>query len=42
MQCGHRGYKNNADVLGAINVLEQGYRLLACKEPVQSGRLMKP
>lgn len=25
-------YKNNADVVGAINVLERGYRLLACGE----------
>jgi putative transposase len=26
------GYENHADVVGAINVLERGYRLLACGE----------
>lgn len=31
------GYKNHADVVGAINILERGYRLLACGELVQSG-----
>jgi putative transposase len=35
------GYENHADVVGAINVLERGYRLLACGESVQSGRSMK-
>ena len=35
------GYKNHADVVGAINILERGYRLLACGESVQSGRSMK-
>ena len=35
------GYENHADVVGAINVLERGQRLLACGEPVQSGRSMK-
>jgi putative transposase len=35
------GYENNADVVGAINVLERGYRLLACGESVQSGRSAK-
>ena len=35
------GYKNNADVVGAINVLERGYRLLACGESVQLGRSVK-
>ncbi len=29
MQC---GYENNADVVGAINILERGHRLLACGE----------
>jgi putative transposase len=28
--CVECGYENNADVVGAINVLERGYRLLAC------------
>ena len=34
-------YENHADVVGAINVLERGYRLLACGESAQSGRSMK-
>ena len=39
--CVDCGYENNADVVGAINVLERGYRLLACGESVQSGRSVK-
>ncbi len=35
------GYANHADVVGAINVLERGYRLLACGESAQLGRSMK-
>ena len=35
------GYENNADVVGAISILAQGHRVLACGEPVQSGRSMK-
>jgi putative transposase len=35
------GYENHADVVGAINVLERGYRLLARGESVQSGHSMK-
>ena len=34
-------YENDADVVGAINVLERGYRLLARGESVQSDRSMK-
>jgi putative transposase len=34
-------YENHADVVGAINVLERGYRLLARGESVQSDRSMK-
>ena len=34
------GYENHADVVGAINILERGYRLLA-GESVQSDRSMK-
>ena len=30
--CVDCGYENNADVVGAINVLERGQRLLACGE----------
>lgn len=39
--CVDCGYENHADVVGAINVLERGYRLLACGEPAQSGRSTK-
>jgi putative transposase len=39
--CVDCGYDNHADVVGAINVLERGYRLLACGESAQSGRSMK-
>lgn len=35
------GYENHADVVGAINVLERGQRLLACGGSAQSGRSMK-
>ena len=31
------GYENHADVVGAINILERGHRLLACGEVVRSG-----
>jgi len=31
----------NSDLIGAINVLERGQRLLACGEPVQSGHSVK-
>ena len=39
--CVDCGYENHADVVGAINVLERGYRLLACGESAQSGRSKK-
>ena len=35
--CVSCGYENNADVVGAINILERGHRLLACGELAQSG-----
>ena len=35
--CVDCGYENNADVVGAINILERGHRLLACGELAQSG-----
>ena len=35
--CVDCGYENNADVVGAINVLERGHRLLACGELAQLG-----
>lgn len=36
--CVSCGYTNHADVVGAINILERGRRLLACGEEMQSGR----
>lgn len=40
-ECVECGYENHADVVGAINVLERGQRLLACGETAQLGRSMK-
>ena len=39
--CVECGYKNHADVVGAINIVERGHRLLACGEMAQSGRSKK-
>jgi putative transposase len=39
--CVDCGYENHADVVGAINILERGHRLLACGEPVQLDRSAK-
>jgi putative transposase len=39
--CVDCGYENHADVVGALNVLERGHRLLACGESAQSGGSMK-
>ena len=39
--CVDCGYENHADVVGAINVLARGHRVLACGETVHSGRSMK-
>jgi putative transposase len=39
--CVECGYENHADVVGAINVLARGHRVLACGEPAQSGRSAK-
>lgn len=39
--CVECGYENHADVVGAINVLARGHRVLACGELAQSGRSMK-
>ncbi len=39
--CVECGYENNADLVGAINILERGHRLLACGELAQSGRSVK-
>jgi len=40
-RCVECAYENHADVVGAINILERGCRLLACGEPVQRGRSVK-
>ncbi len=40
-RCVNCGYENNADVVGAINILERGYRLLACGESVKLNRSVK-
>ena len=40
-KCVECRYENNADVVGAMNVLERGQRLIACGELVQSGRSLK-
>ncbi|CAG2156251.1 IS200/IS605 family transposase ISAba30 [Cupriavidus yeoncheonensis] len=39
--CIECGFEENADVVGAINVLARGHRVAACGEPVQSGRSAK-
>lgn len=39
--CVDCGYENHADIVGAINVLERGYRLLACGEPTLLGHSAK-
>ena len=40
-ECIECGFEENADLVGAINVLARGHRVLACGEPVQLGRSMK-
>jgi putative transposase len=40
-ECVNCRYKENADTVGALNILERGYRLLACGERVHLGRSMK-
>ena len=35
------GYENHADVVGAINILARGHRVLACGDSVQQGRSVK-
>lgn len=40
-ECIECGFEENADVVGAINILARGHRVLACGEPVQSGRSVK-
>ncbi|WP_217901837.1 zinc ribbon domain-containing protein [Vibrio aestuarianus] len=38
-ECVGCGYTNNADIVGALNILERGHRLLACEV---SGAIMPP
>ena len=40
-ECVECGFEANADLVGAINILARGHRVLACGEPVQSGRSVK-
>jgi len=40
-KCMSCAYENHADVVGAINILERGHRLLACGEMMHVGRSMK-
>ena len=40
-ECVECGFEENADVVGAINILARGHRVLACGESVQSGRSVK-
>ena len=39
--CVDCGFDENADVVGAINILARGHRVAACGEPAQSGRSVK-
>ena len=40
--CVQCGYQNHADVVGAMNVLERGLRLLACEEDVRRAKVARP
>jgi len=39
--CVECGFEENADLVGAINILAAGHAVIACGEPVQSGRSAK-
>lgn len=39
--CVECGFEENADLVGAINILAAGHAVVACGEPVQSGRSAK-
>jgi len=39
--CVECGFEENADLIGAINILARGHSVLACGEPVQLGRSVK-
>lgn len=40
-ECVECGFEENADLVGAINILARGHRVLACGESVQFGRSVK-
>jgi putative transposase len=40
-ECVNCGYKANADLVAAMNILERGHRLSACGDPMQQGRSVK-
>ena len=40
-ECIECGFEENADLVGAINILARGHRVLACGESAQSGRSVK-
>ncbi len=40
--CVQCGYQNHADVVGAMNILERGLRLLACGEDVSRVKVARP
>jgi putative transposase len=40
-ECVNCGYKANADMVAAMNILERGHRLSACGDPMQQGRSVK-
>ncbi|MEN9373553.1 MAG: hypothetical protein RIR79_1105 [Pseudomonadota bacterium] len=41
-ECVDCGYENNADVVGAINILARGHRVLACGEDVRRAKVARP
>ena len=41
-ECIECGYENNADVVGAINILARGHRVLACGESVRRAKVARP
>lgn len=40
-RCVDCGFEDNADVVGAINILARGHRVAACGETAQSGHSAK-
>lgn len=40
-ECVDCGFGENADVVGAVNILARGHRVAACGEPAQSGRSVR-